>query len=102
MGKIILVDDCSSEETAAWLAGYRDRHGDVHLVRNAENLGFTRAVTAGVRLRPLWQQVAELERVAIARALEASGGNKQAAARLLGISRAKLYAGLVSEKATNV
>lgn len=49
MGKIILVDDCSSEETAAWLAGYRDRHGDVHLVRNAENLGFTRAVTAGVR-----------------------------------------------------
>ena len=53
-------------------------------------------------LRPLWQQVAELERVAIARALEASGGNKQAAARLLGISRAKLYAGLVSEKTTNV
>ena len=56
----------------------------------------------GVALRPLWQQVAELERVAIARALQASGGNKQAAARLLGISRAKLYAGLVSEKATNV
>ena len=52
-------------------------------------------------LRPLWQQVAELERVAIARALQASGGNKQAAARLLGISRAKLYAGLVSEKQTN-
>ena len=55
-------------------------------------------------LRPLWQQVAELERVAIARALQASGGNKQAAARLLGISRAKLYAGLapalVSDKNT--
>jgi len=49
MGKIILVDDCSSEETAAWLAGYRDRHSDVRLIRNAENLGFTRAVMAGVR-----------------------------------------------------
>lgn len=49
MGKIILVDDCSSEETAAWLADYRDRHGDVRLVRNAQNLGFTRAVMAGVR-----------------------------------------------------
>ena len=53
-------------------------------------------------LRPLWQQVAELERVAIAQALEASGGNKQAAARLLGISRAKLYAGLMPEKNTTV
>ena len=43
-------------------------------------------------LRPLWQQVAELERAAIARALQTTGGNKLAAARLLGISRAKLYA----------
>jgi len=46
--KIILVDDFSSVETAAWLADYRDRHDDVLLVRNAENLGFTRAVMAGV------------------------------------------------------
>lgn len=49
MNKIILVDDCSSAEAAAWLADYRDRHHDVRLVRNAENLGFTRAVMAGVR-----------------------------------------------------
>jgi len=42
-------------------------------------------------LRPLAEQVAELERHAIAAALEATGGNKLATARLLGISRAKLY-----------
>ena len=42
-------------------------------------------------LRPLAEQVAEIERHAIAAALEATGGNKLAAARLLGISRAKLY-----------
>jgi DNA-binding NtrC family response regulator len=42
-------------------------------------------------LRPLAEQVAELERQAIAAALAATGGNKLAAARLLGISRAKLY-----------
>ncbi|MDB5860893.1 MAG: bacterial regulatory, Fis family protein [Ramlibacter sp.] len=42
-------------------------------------------------LRPLAQQVAEVERQAIQAALEATGGNKVAAARLLGISRAKLY-----------
>ena len=35
---------------------------------------------------------AELERQAIAQALQATGGNKLATARLLGISRAKLYA----------
>jgi transcriptional regulator with PAS, ATPase and Fis domain len=43
-------------------------------------------------LRPLREQVAELELSAIARALQATGGNKLATARLLGISRAKLYA----------
>jgi DNA-binding NtrC family response regulator len=42
-------------------------------------------------LRPLAEQVAEVERRAIAAALEATGGNKVAAAKLLGISRAKLY-----------
>jgi len=45
-------------------------------------------------LRPLWQQVAELERQAVAQALQSTGGNKHAAARLLGISRAKLYGSL--------
>ena len=42
-------------------------------------------------LRPLAEQVAELERVAIEAALAATSGNKLAAAKLLGISRAKLY-----------
>ena len=42
-------------------------------------------------LRPLSEQVAELEQRAIAAALHATGGNKLATARLLGISRATLY-----------
>ena len=42
-------------------------------------------------LRPLAEQVAELERKAIAATLKAHGGNKLATSRLLGISRATLY-----------
>jgi transcriptional regulator with PAS, ATPase and Fis domain len=42
-------------------------------------------------VRPLAEQVAELERSAIAAAMRACGGNKVAAARMLGISRATLY-----------
>jgi DNA-binding NtrC family response regulator len=42
-------------------------------------------------LRPLAEQVAELERRAIAQALARTGGNRSAAAKLLGISRASLY-----------
>ena len=45
-------------------------------------------------VRPLKAQVLELEQQAIAQALQACGGNKLAAARLLGISRAKLYSSL--------
>jgi DNA-binding NtrC family response regulator len=49
-------------------------------------------LTAASRaLRPLAEQVAELEKQAIDAALAATGGNKLAAAKLLGISRAKLY-----------
>ena len=40
---------------------------------------------------PLWAQVAVLERQAVQAALQACGGNKVAAAKQLGISRAKLY-----------
>lgn len=43
------------------------------------------------RVRPLGELVAELERKAIHSALEATRGKKTAAAKLLGISRAKLY-----------
>jgi transcriptional regulator with PAS, ATPase and Fis domain len=49
------------------------------------------ALGAARVMRPLAQQVAELERQAISAALAATGGNKLAAAKLLGISRAKLY-----------
>jgi transcriptional regulator with PAS, ATPase and Fis domain len=42
-------------------------------------------------LRPLAEQVAEVERAAITAALQATGGNRLAAARLLGISRAAFY-----------
>ncbi|MBC7436262.1 MAG: sigma 54-interacting transcriptional regulator [Bdellovibrionales bacterium] len=45
----------------------------------------------GARLRPLADQVADLERRAIAAAMTATQGNKLAAARMLGISRATLY-----------
>ena len=48
-------------------------------------------------LRPLALQVAELERRAIAAALEATQGNKLAASRLLGISRATLYGRLEAD-----
>jgi transcriptional regulator with PAS, ATPase and Fis domain len=49
------------------------------------------APEAAAALRPLAEQVAEVERRAIEAALTATGGNKLATARLLGISRAKLY-----------
>jgi DNA-binding NtrC family response regulator len=47
--------------------------------------------TADEVLRPLPQQIAELERRAIAAALVHTGGNKVATAKLLRISRAALY-----------
>ena len=45
-------------------------------------------------LAPLAQQVADLQRQAVAAAMAAVRGNKAAAARMLGISRATLYARL--------
>ncbi|MCC6209617.1 MAG: sigma 54-interacting transcriptional regulator [Burkholderiales bacterium] len=49
-------------------------------------------------LRPLPQLIAELERSSIESALAATGGNKVSAAKLLGISRAKLYDKLTVRK----
>ena len=61
------------------------------------------ASAAGDDLRPLPVQIAELEQRAIAAALARTGGNRVAAAKLLGISRASLYDRLsVSESQTNV
>ena len=54
-------------------------------------------------LRPLSEQVAEVERQAIEAAMSHTRGNKFAAAKLLGISRAKLYErleGLPEHRAT--
>ena len=48
-------------------------------------------------LRPLAEQVAELERQAIAAAMLATRGNKVAAAKMLAISRATLYERLSSD-----
>ncbi len=58
-------------------------------------------------LRPLHEQITELEHRAIAQALGHTAGNRTAAARLLGISRASLYdrlsaMGPVSEVQTTV
>ncbi len=49
------------------------------------------AAMAAASIRPLTEQVAELERQAIAAAMRATGGNKAAVAKMLGISRATLY-----------
>ncbi|HEY9094457.1 MAG TPA: sigma 54-interacting transcriptional regulator [Hydrogenophaga sp.] len=54
-------------------------------------------------IRPMAERIAELEHAAIAEALAHTNGNRTAAARLLGISRASLYdrlsiMGLASEK----
>jgi DNA-binding NtrC family response regulator len=45
----------------------------------------------GDLLKPLAEQMADLETRAIRAAMQAHGGNKLAVARTLGISRAKLY-----------
>jgi transcriptional regulator with PAS, ATPase and Fis domain len=49
------------------------------------------AQPAAAAIKPLPQAIAELEARAIREALAATGGNKLAAARLLGIARATLY-----------
>jgi DNA-binding NtrC family response regulator len=51
-------------------------------------------VPAASLLRPLAEQVSEVEDAAIGAALEATGGNRVAAAKLLRMSRAALYAKL--------
>ncbi len=65
-----------------------------HASREAEPPASPRpveALPALERIKPLPQAIAELEHRAIRDALAATGGNKLAASRLLGISRATLY-----------
>jgi transcriptional regulator with PAS, ATPase and Fis domain len=52
-------------------------------------------VAEAVLLRPLATQIAELESQAIAAAMKAAKGNKVLVAKMLGISRATLYARLI-------
>ena len=56
--------------------------------------------TSAEVLRPMAARIAELEHSAIAEALMHTGGNRTAAARLLGISRASLYDRLDAMKDT--
>ncbi|RYF66366.1 MAG: hypothetical protein EOO22_21180, partial [Comamonadaceae bacterium] len=67
------------------------REAGVERVPPAAPPPLLRTAPAANPLRPLAEQVAEVERQAIQAAMEATGGNKLAAAKLLGISRAKLY-----------
>jgi transcriptional regulator with PAS, ATPase and Fis domain len=63
----------------------------VHTIAPAEALALPEEQGRSSLLRPLAEQVAALEARAIAAAMAETGGNKLAAARLLGISRATLY-----------
>jgi len=67
------------------------RDAGVERIARARTEAAPRNGAASDRLRPLAEQVAQVERAAITAAMAATGGNKLAAARLLGISRAKLY-----------
>lgn len=49
LGRIILVDDASDPETREWLELQASNSRDVFLIRNAQNIGFTRSVMTGVR-----------------------------------------------------
>ncbi|PWL24441.1 MAG: hypothetical protein DCO95_18930 [Roseivirga sp. XM-24bin3] len=47
-GKIILVDDCSNEETKEFLHDYSKSQTNSIIIRNTVNLGFTRSVEKGI------------------------------------------------------
>ncbi len=72
---------------------------DFEAVLQAAGIAAVESPQAAVRIegaatRPLAEQMAELEQRAISAAMLACKGNKVAAARLLGVSRAKLYSRL--------
>jgi GT2 family glycosyltransferase len=46
---IVIVDDCSAEATAAYLEGFAAGHPRVRLIRNPENLGYTRSANLILR-----------------------------------------------------
>ncbi len=71
------------------------RSAGLEQVALPEALSMAPPPDAGELLRPLAEQVAALERRAMQAALEHTGGNRAAAARLLGMSRASFYDKLV-------
>lgn len=78
------------------------RAAGVERIAPAVMAGESAAPSDSALLRPLAEQVARLEKAAIAAAMTATGGNKVAAAKLLGISRAKLYERLMTDDQTYV
>ncbi|MES3014456.1 MAG: helix-turn-helix domain-containing protein, partial [Pseudomonadota bacterium] len=78
--------------TAAHFASLATDPQEVVLTPAPRSPALLRAPTvSGVAVKPLSEAVAELEGRAIREAMLATGGNKLAASRLLGISRATLY-----------
>jgi DNA-binding NtrC family response regulator len=69
---------------------------DPHPTAYAQTTNSVALVDAAQYLRPLAEQVAELEQRAIQAALQACRGNKAAAAKMLGMARATLYARIES------
>lgn len=47
--RLIVVDDCSSAETHGWLDHYLAQQDRCQLIRNPENLGYTRSANVGMR-----------------------------------------------------
>ena len=82
---------CETARVDAALVDQVLRESGLPLIAPAQPVAVAMPAEVGDALRPLSEQVAELEARAIAAALQASGGNKVAAAKRLGISRAKLY-----------
>ena len=83
---------CDDSHIDAGLLAQVLRSSGVELqVPHRQPLAQEPVAAAGDLLKPLAEQMAELEARAIRAAMQAHGGNKLAVARTLGISRAKLY-----------
>ncbi len=48
LGKIVLVNDCSSSGTRTWLRRFAKSRSDVHLIHTRQRSGFTKSVVLGI------------------------------------------------------
>ena len=89
----VMMRSDSHRITAPQLQAVLRESGIVQLDALPIAINLAESVPSGAnkQIRPLAQQVAELEHQAIAAAMASSGGNKVLAAKMLGISRATLY-----------